>query len=72
MQVITHQDLLEVYTCEPAAAAGRTKVDPAMGRTLRETFQKLAMGCFAVLEGGYNHQVIGQNVLAFIRGLQGL
>ena len=26
-------------------------------------------GCFAILEGGYNHQVLGSNVLALIRGL---
>jgi len=26
-------------------------------------------GCFGVLEGGYNHQVLGQNVLALIQGL---
>lgn len=28
-------------------------------------------GCFAILEGGYNHQVLGQNVLALIKGLSG-
>jgi len=72
MQAITHQNLLEVYTCKPATAAERTKVNPAMGRTLWETFQNLAMGCFAVFEGGHNHQVIGRNVLAFSKGLQGL
>jgi acetoin utilization deacetylase AcuC-like enzyme len=43
-----------------------------MGRMLREACQRLGIGCFAVLEGGYNHQVIGQSVLAFIRGIQGL
>ena len=26
-------------------------------------------GCFAILEGGYNHQVLGQNVMAMIEGL---
>ena len=26
-------------------------------------------GCFGILEGGYNHQVLGQNVLALINGL---
>jgi acetoin utilization deacetylase AcuC-like enzyme len=26
-------------------------------------------GCFAILEGGYNHQVLGENVLALLRGL---
>jgi acetoin utilization deacetylase AcuC-like enzyme len=28
-------------------------------------------GCFGVLEGGYNHQVLGPNVLALIQGLSG-
>ena len=26
-------------------------------------------GCFGILEGGYNHDVLGQNVLALIQGL---
>ena len=28
-------------------------------------------GCFAILEGGYNHQVLGHNVMALIEGLSG-
>ena len=28
-------------------------------------------GCFAVLEGGYNHEVLGENVLALIQGMAG-
>jgi len=28
-------------------------------------------GCFGILEGGYNHQVLGHNALALIRGLSG-
>jgi acetoin utilization deacetylase AcuC-like enzyme len=28
-------------------------------------------GCFAILEGGYNHSVLGHNVMALIRGLSG-
>jgi len=27
-------------------------------------------GCFAILEGGYNHQVLGRNVLALIEGME--
>jgi acetoin utilization deacetylase AcuC-like enzyme len=27
--------------------------------------------CFAILEGGYNHQVLGNNVMALIKGLSG-
>jgi acetoin utilization deacetylase AcuC-like enzyme len=26
-------------------------------------------GCFGILEGGYNHNVLGQNVLAFLKGM---
>ncbi|MFP4039173.1 MAG: histone deacetylase family protein [Desulfosudaceae bacterium] len=29
-------------------------------------------GCFAVLEGGYNHDILGRNVLALIRGMTAL
>lgn len=35
------------------------------------TCERLGVGCFALLEGGYNQQVLGQNVLAFLRGLNG-
>ncbi len=28
-------------------------------------------GCFGILEGGYNHQVLGHNVLSLIQGLSG-
>ena len=28
-------------------------------------------GCFAILEGGYNHEVLGENALALIRGMAG-
>jgi acetoin utilization deacetylase AcuC-like enzyme len=43
-----------------------------MGGMVRSTCRKLGIGCFGLLEGGYNHRVLGQNVLAFLRGLQGL
>ena len=43
-----------------------------MGRAVRETAAKNSGGCFAILEGGYNHRVLGHNVLALIRGLSGL
>ena len=42
-----------------------------MGRLVRETANRLGAGCFGILEGGYNHQVPGSNVLAFVEGLQG-
>jgi acetoin utilization deacetylase AcuC-like enzyme len=50
----------------------RTEDYQTMGRMVLETSRKLGAGCFAVLEGGYNHEVLGQNVLAFLRGLKGL
>ena len=43
-----------------------------MGRMVLETSRRNGAGCFGILEGGYNHQVLGQNVKAFLRGLQGL
>jgi acetoin utilization deacetylase AcuC-like enzyme len=30
----------------------------------------LGAGCFAVLEGGYNHEILGENVRAFCHGLE--
>ena len=42
-----------------------------IGRLVRETSRRLGVGCFAVLEGGYNHRVLGESVLAFLRGLSG-
>jgi acetoin utilization deacetylase AcuC-like enzyme len=42
-----------------------------MGRLMNETARRNQGGCFGILEGGYNHKVLGQNVLAFIEGLKG-
>ncbi|MGD9506475.1 MAG: histone deacetylase family protein [Syntrophobacteraceae bacterium] len=42
-----------------------------LGRMVHETSARLGVGCFAVLEGGYNQDVLGGNVLAFLKGLQG-
>lgn len=41
-----------------------------MGRLVRETARRNNGGCFGILEGGYNHSVLGKNVLAFIEGLE--
>jgi acetoin utilization deacetylase AcuC-like enzyme len=41
-----------------------------MGRLVRETARRNKGGCFGILEGGYNHAVLGRNVLAFIEGLE--
>jgi acetoin utilization deacetylase AcuC-like enzyme len=40
-----------------------------MGRLVREIALRNKGGCFGLLEGGYNHAVLGLNVLAFIEGL---
>ena len=40
-----------------------------MGRMVREAAAKRGAGIFAVLEGGYNHAVLGRNTLALIEGL---
>ncbi|HQG30743.1 MAG TPA: histone deacetylase family protein [Deltaproteobacteria bacterium] len=40
-----------------------------MGRAVRQASLRNGGGCFAILEGGYNHRVLGHNVLALIEGL---
>ena len=40
-----------------------------IGRRVREAADRNAGGCFAILEGGYNHAVLGENVLALMQGL---
>lgn len=40
-----------------------------IGRLVRAAADRSGGGCFAVLEGGYNQQVLGENVLALIRGM---
>lgn len=40
-----------------------------MGRMVREAAGHNGGGCFAILEGGYNHRVLGRNVLALLEGL---
>jgi acetoin utilization deacetylase AcuC-like enzyme len=42
-----------------------------MGTMVRLASARHGGGCFGVLEGGYNHDVLGHNVLAFIEGLFG-
>ena len=41
-----------------------------MGRWVRETARRNGGGCYGLLEGGYNHNVLGHNVLAFLEGIQ--
>lgn len=40
-----------------------------IGHLVRKASQRCGGGCFGILEGGYNHQVLGENVLALIMGL---
>lgn len=42
-----------------------------MGKMVREASRYHGGGCFGILEGGYNHRVLGDNVMAFIEGLDG-
>jgi len=42
-----------------------------IGRMVRQAAQRCEGGCFGILEGGYNHQVLGRNVMALIEGLSG-
>ena len=42
-----------------------------IGLMVREISHRSKAGCFAILEGGYNHDVLGENVLALINGLAG-
>jgi acetoin utilization deacetylase AcuC-like enzyme len=41
-----------------------------IGRAVRTAARRNGGGCFAVLEGGYNHNVLGQNALALMEGLE--
>jgi acetoin utilization deacetylase AcuC-like enzyme len=42
-----------------------------IGQLVKTASLRCRGGCFAILEGGYNHRVLGQNVLALIQGLRG-
>jgi acetoin utilization deacetylase AcuC-like enzyme len=42
-----------------------------IGRMVREAADRCGAGCFGILEGGYNHAVLGRNVMALIEGLAG-
>ena len=41
----------------------------AMGQWVHAAARRNGGGCYGILEGGYNHNVLGTNVLAFIQGL---
>ena len=40
-----------------------------IGQLVKTAASRSGGGCFGILEGGYNHQVLGQNVMAMIKGL---
>jgi acetoin utilization deacetylase AcuC-like enzyme len=42
-----------------------------IGRMARAAADRCGAGCFGILEGGYNHAVLGRNVMALIEGLAG-
>jgi acetoin utilization deacetylase AcuC-like enzyme len=58
MKVVYHEDYNQVYSSDPASAPGRIRA-----------VERNKGGCFGILEGGYNHAVLGKNVLAFVEGL---
>lgn len=42
-----------------------------IGRLVRENAQRIGAGYFAILEGGYNHNVLGHNAWALMQGMEG-
>jgi acetoin utilization deacetylase AcuC-like enzyme len=40
-----------------------------MGQMVKEAAKDMKAGYFGILEGGYNHKVLGQNVLALLEGM---
>ncbi len=42
-----------------------------IGHLVRAAALRCGGGCFAILEGGYNNQVLGHNALALVEGLSG-
>ena len=41
-----------------------------MGEMVKEAAKRNNGGYFAILEGGYNHSILGENVLALIQGME--
>jgi acetoin utilization deacetylase AcuC-like enzyme len=48
-----------------------TKDYQIIGQQVKAAADRNGGGCFAILEGGYNHNVLGENVMALIDGLSG-
>ena len=49
----------------------RTEDYLEIGRMVRESAGRSGGGYFGILEGGYNHQVLGANTMALINGMAG-
>lgn len=49
----------------------RTRDYREIGRRVLESAVRRGGGCFAIMEGGYNHRVLGNSVMAFLEGLGG-
>ncbi|MFB3925930.1 MAG: histone deacetylase family protein [Syntrophales bacterium] len=41
-----------------------------IGRLVKETAERCGAGYFAILEGGYNHSVLGRNCMALLKGME--
>lgn len=41
-----------------------------IGNMVSRAAKRIGGGCFAILEGGYNHEVLGHNVLALMQGME--
>jgi acetoin utilization deacetylase AcuC-like enzyme len=41
----------------------------SIGAIVKKAAESCGGGCFAILEGGYNHDVLGHNVAALLEGL---
>jgi len=53
------------------AACSELKDYHDIGKQVRKVAPNNGGGYFAILEGGYNHQVLGYNVLSLILGMSG-
>lgn len=49
----------------------RTEDYRYFGTLVRQAAERNGGGCYGLLEGGYNHNVLGKNVLAFLSGMAG-
>lgn len=54
---------------EPVCQQNRKELDFAVGAIVRKAAKAAGGECFAVLEGGYDHDVLGHNVAALTEGL---